>query len=65
MPAVINKYAVNKDVLAVDTVYESLLNAYIDDVEKQPLSVDEVKTKNGKTFRLINVPFYYFRDTYH
>lgn len=25
----------------------------------QPLSVDIVKTPNGKEFRLINVPFYY------
>lgn len=34
MPAAINKYAVKRDVLAVDKIYESLLNAYIDDVEK-------------------------------
>src|ERR1035437_5290135 len=34
MPAAINKYAVNRDVLSVDTIYETLLNAYIDDVEK-------------------------------
>ena len=25
----------------------------------QPLSVDLVKTSNGKVFKLINVPFYY------
>jgi hypothetical protein len=34
MPAAINKYAVNRDVLAVDKIYETLLNAYIDDIEK-------------------------------
>jgi predicted AAA+ superfamily ATPase len=34
MPAAINKYADNRDVLAADKIYESLLNAYIDDVEK-------------------------------
>ena len=34
MPAVINKYAANRDVLAVDRIYESLLNTYIDDIEK-------------------------------
>mgnify|MGYP003292639124 CR=1 FL=1 len=28
-------------------------------VWSQPLSVDDVKTNNGKTFRLINLPFYY------
>lgn len=28
------KYAVNRDVLAVDKIYETLLNAYIDDTEK-------------------------------
>lgn len=34
MPAAVNKYAVNRDVLAVDKIYETLLNAYIDDIEK-------------------------------
>lgn len=34
MPAAINAYAANRDVFQVDKVYESLLNAYIDDVEK-------------------------------
>jgi len=34
MPAVINSYSINKDVLAVDEIYELLLNSYIDDVEK-------------------------------
>ena len=28
-------------------------------VWSQPFSIDEVATKNGKKFRLINVPFYY------
>lgn len=34
MPAAINAYAANRDVFQVDKVYESLLNAYIYDVEK-------------------------------
>lgn len=34
MPAAIEKYAVNRDVLALDNIYETLFNAYIDDVEK-------------------------------
>ena len=34
MPAAINAYAANRDVFQVDKVYESLLNAYVDDVEK-------------------------------
>ena len=34
MPAAINAYAANRDVFQVDKVYESLLNAYIDDVKK-------------------------------
>jgi predicted AAA+ superfamily ATPase len=28
-------------------------------VWSQPFSIDEVTTQNGKTFKLINVPFYY------
>jgi predicted AAA+ superfamily ATPase len=34
MPAAINKYAVNRDVLAADKIYETLLNTYLDDIEK-------------------------------
>lgn len=34
MPAAINAYAANRDVFQVDKVYESLLNAYVDDVKK-------------------------------
>ena len=34
MPAAIKAYAANRDVFQVDKVYESLLNAYIYDVEK-------------------------------
>ncbi len=34
MPAVIQKYLPNRDVLAADNIYESLLNSYVDDVEK-------------------------------
>lgn len=34
MPAAINAFAANRDVFQVDKVYESLLNAYIYDVEK-------------------------------
>ncbi|MDY0160596.1 MAG: AAA family ATPase [Bacteroidales bacterium] len=34
MPAVIQKYLPNRDVLAADKIYELLLNSYVDDVEK-------------------------------
>ncbi|MBQ4216318.1 MAG: hypothetical protein II663_08615 [Bacteroidales bacterium] len=28
-------------------------------VWSQPFSIDEVKTQQGKTFKLVNIPFYY------
>lgn len=34
MPAVIQRYSPNRDVLAADSTYELLLNSYVDDVEK-------------------------------
>ncbi|WP_080906039.1 ATP-binding protein [Parabacteroides sp. Marseille-P3160] len=34
MPAVIVKYAINRDIVATDNIFEILLNAYIDDVQK-------------------------------
>lgn len=34
MPEIVMKYAENRDVLALDRIFESLLAAYIDDVEK-------------------------------
>jgi len=68
MPAVINKYAVNKDVLAVDTVYESLLNAYIDDVEKYARNESLAQVirfilKNGWGFAAERIAFERFGDS--
>ncbi len=34
MPAAVNRYAHKKDILATDDIYETLINAYCDDVEK-------------------------------
>lgn len=34
MPAVVNKYAEKRDVLAVSKIYDSLVASYVDDVEK-------------------------------
>ena len=62
MPAAIIKYAVNRDVLAVDKVYETLLNAYIDDVEKYARneSIGQVIRyilKNGWSFASERISF--------
>ncbi len=34
MPEIVNKYAATKDLTALSSIYEELINAYLDDVEK-------------------------------
>jgi uncharacterized protein len=68
MPAVINKYAVNRDVLSVDTIYETLLNAYIDDVEKYARneSIGQIIRyilKNGWNFAAERITFERFGNS--
>ncbi|MDR2556964.1 MAG: AAA family ATPase [Bacteroidales bacterium] len=45
MPAAVNQYSINRDILSVKDIYESLLTAYQDDVEKY--------TSNDATMRVI------------
>lgn len=68
MPAAINKYAVNRDVLAVDTIYETLLNAYIDDVEKYARNESIAQIiryilKNGWNFAAERITFERFGNS--
>ena len=68
MPAAINKYAVKRDVLAADKIYESLLNAYIDDVEKYARneSIGQVIRyilKNGWSFASERITFERFGNS--
>jgi len=44
MPAVVAKYAENQDIVSLKQVYESLLQSYMDDVEKYTKSVNTIKT---------------------
>ncbi|MDO9635226.1 MAG: AAA family ATPase [Paludibacter sp.] len=68
MPAAISKYATNRDVLSVDTIYETLLNAYIDDVEKyaRNKSIAEIIRyilKNGWSFAAERIKFERFGNS--
>jgi len=68
MPAAINKYAINRDVLSVDTVYEALLNTYMDDMEKYARneSIGQVIRfilKNGWSFAGERISFERFADS--
>jgi predicted AAA+ superfamily ATPase len=43
MPEIVNNYSVSKDLTALQTIYESLIIAYIDDVEKYAATSSQVK----------------------
>lgn len=43
MPEVVNNYSLNKDLTALKTIYESLIIAYIDDVEKYAGTTSQVQ----------------------
>ena len=43
MPAVVSKYAENQDVIALKKIYTSLLQSYLDDVEKYTKNVNTIK----------------------
>ena len=43
MPAVISKYANNQDVISLKRIYSSLLQSYLDDVEKYTKNVNTLK----------------------
>lgn len=68
MPAAINKYAINRDVLSVDKIYETLLNAYIDDVEKYARNESIAQIiryilKNGWNFAAERITFERFGNS--
>ena len=43
MPEIVNNYSVNKDLTALQSVYESLIIAYLDDVEKYATTNSQVQ----------------------
>jgi predicted AAA+ superfamily ATPase len=59
MPAAVSVYAENRDILAVKDVYESLLAAYRDDVEKYTASETLVKVIRN----ILNVAWYSAAET--
>ena len=68
MPAAINRYALKRDVLSVDKIYENLLNAYIDDVEKYARNESIAQIirfilKNGWSFAAERITFERFGNS--
>ncbi len=62
MPAAVVKYAEKRDVLAVDSVYSSLMNSYRDDIEKyakkeSPAAVVRLIINNGWPFAAEQITF--------
>lgn len=62
MPAAVVKYAEKRDVLAVDSVYSSLMNSYRDDIEKyakkeSPAAVIRLIINNGWPFAAEQITF--------
>ncbi len=43
MPEIVNNYSVSKDLTALQTIYESLIVAYIDDVEKYATTSSQIQ----------------------
>ena len=43
MPEIVNNYSENKDLTALHTIYESLIVAYIDDVEKYAATTSQIQ----------------------
>ncbi len=68
MPAAISKYALKRDVLSLDNIYETLLNAYIDDVEKYARNESIAQIiryilKNGWSFAAERITFERFGNS--